>query len=442
MSSKKENPRILIISSANPLVGPGKLAWDYYNALKNRGLVVDFLTKFKVVDHTEVLYVKEKKGKNLLLRVINKFRSIFTRTKALSGYDFFYKKESNPPVKTELLLKKINKPYDLVIIFFWQELLSFSTVEKIYDKLKCQMHFRCVDYSHMSGGCHFPLKCERYQAGCGCCPAWMSDNPKDFTYQNVRERERIYHKIKPVIYGNSYMQDFYKRSYLLKDYNYEWSCPIIDENEFFPMNKEKLRLEFRIPKNKKFIIFFGSQSVDSPRKGMIYLLEALSIFYDNLSEQEREDVILLVAGKNVKQIEDKLKFSCRDMGYVKFDILAKIFSLADVFLSSSIEDAGPMMVNQALSCGTPVVSFEIGTALDVVRGKGTGYCAEIKNSKDFASGIEWLFRMDSANYKSISIKCREIALKTTSCNARVDSILEVYHKYKDYLISNNTTHIN
>ena len=116
------------------------------------------------------------------------------------------------------------------------------------------------------------------------------------------------------------------------------------------------------------------------------------------------------------------------MGYVNFEVLAKTFSVSNLFLSPSVDDAGPMMVNQALSCGTPVVAFEMGAALDVVKDKGTGYCAKIKDSVDFASGIEGIFRMDSNMYQSVSEKCREVALMTTSNNARVENILEVYHK--------------
>lgn len=430
MSDKKENPKILIISSANPIIGPGRLAWDYYNAISSRGLTVDLLTKSKVEKYSDILYVEEKKKKNLAPRIINKFLSFFTRRRALSNYNFFYKNESNPPVKAELVLKKITKSYDLVLIFFWQELLSFSTVEKIYDKLQCQIHFRCVDYSPMAGGCHFPFNCEKYQTGCGSCPAWESNNPKDFTYYNVLERERVYNKVKPIVYGNSHMQNYYKKSYLLRDYSYEWASPLIDEKEFYPMDNEELRIKYEIPKSKKFIIFFGAQSVDSPRKGINYLLEALTIFYNKLSKEERNQVLLLIAGKNSLEVKQQLKFPYKGVGYVSVETLPQLYSLADVYLSPSIEDAGPMMVNQSLSCGTPVVAFELGTALDVIKDKETGYCAQVKNAEDFASGIEWIFRMDSQQHTSISENCRKVAIETTSCKARVDNVIGVYRKYQ------------
>ena len=40
---------------------------------------------------------------------------------------------------------------------------------------------------------------------------------------------------------------------------------------------------------KKFLIFFGSQSLNDERKGIRYLLKALSILYDRLNNEERNN---------------------------------------------------------------------------------------------------------------------------------------------------------
>ena len=88
------------------------------------------------------------------------------------------------------------------------------------------------------------------------------------------------------------------------------------------------------------------------------------------------------------------------------------------------------MVNQALSCGVPVVAFNIGTAIDVVNGKGTGYCAKEISSKAFADGIRWWYGLSESEYCEISKNCREIALETTSYKACVDKIVGVYTEVK------------
>lgn len=132
-------------------------------------------------------------------------------------------------------------------------MLSFKTIEAIYDKLHCQFYFRCVDYSPMSGGCHFVGDCQKYMTGCGACPAIYSEKENDFTRFNVEYRKRVYEKVKPIVTGNTYMMRFYDRSYLLKDYDRKMRClPLVDNNMYSPRNKIFVRQKYKIPENKSF----------------------------------------------------------------------------------------------------------------------------------------------------------------------------------------------
>lgn len=430
------SPKILLISSVDPNIGPGHLGVDYYNAFQLQGFDIDFLTKYPVKENQHILFACEPQKMNLrfilpsfIPRLYRKFKYWMGLNKyPLSGYSFFYKKETEPPVSINLVLNKIQKQYDLVLILFVQGLLSVESVEKIYDKQQVPIFFLAVDYSHITGGCHFFHNCSKIKTGCGCCPAWNSKDPNDFTHFNVLFRERVYNKINPVIFGNSYMKSFYNESFLFKNRQMALSYPAINESVFCIRNKFLLRKEFNINESKKFIIFFGSQNLKDKRKGMQYLLESLAIYYNMLTQAQRESILVITAGYENPELSKLIKFDLMQRGYVSFTILPKLYSLADVFLSPSIIDAGPMMINQALSCGTPVVSFEMGTALDVVKNKGTGYCAKIKDSEDFAKGIHHIYSMDKISYNTMSGKCRQVAIETTSYESSVKSIMNVYNK--------------
>lgn len=422
-----KKPRILFISSANPLIGPARLALDYTKAMKEHGLEVDLLTLNPVESHPEILFVKNTISNKIKNKIV-RFKNRIFRNYPQNGYHFFYRKETLPPVDSTAVLKEIKKQYDIVYILFWQGLLSFETVEKIYDKLHCQIQFRCVDYSPMSGGCHFTCDCNRYKIGCGKCPAFNSNDENDFTHWNVRYRQRIYEKVRPIVYGNTYMHQFYNESYLLKSVRKEKCLPLIDETIYYPHDKIKLRTKYNIPCEVNFIIFFGCQSLDDPRKGMSILLKSLSLFYEKVKENCNE-VLLLIAGRNYELISDKLNFKSINLGFLPYETLPEIYSLADVYLSPSIHDAGPSMVNQSISCGTPVVSFEMGTALDVIKGQDTGYCAKLGDTKDFANGIYQIFIKDKLERQKIKNNCIEFANKHTSKAAFVEQILNVYSKY-------------
>lgn len=428
-----DTPKILLISSASPLKGPGRVALDYYKAFKQEGCEIDFLTLYPVEGCPEIKYIYSRPS-GIRNRLYYYLYSFTGRRNVKPGYYFFYTREQLPPVPVRRVLKSVKRDYDLVLILFWQEMLSFSTVKGLYKKLHCQIHFMGVDYSQMSGGCHFTGDCQRYQEGCGYCPAISSNRLKDFSYYNVKYRERIYKTVRPVVYGNSYMRnDFYSKSYLLRDARVEQSYDIYDMNEFQPIDKQLLRKKYNIPDTKKFIIFFGSQSVSEVRKGMSYLLESLQIFWEGLSEIERNCVQVIVAGKNFDLVSDRVLFDAKDFGYVDMSQMPELYSLADVYLSPSINDAGPTMVNQSLCCGTPVVAFEMGTALESIKNKPTGYCAKLRDSKDFARGIEKIFRLTEEDRLNMRAKCREYAENTFSYSSRVNNILHIYEKYNNSL---------
>ena len=419
--------RILFISSVDPQHGPGRLMWDTYEAMRRGGYEVDFYTQYTVSGHPEI-HALCGEGPDLRTRIRN---YVFTRMQK-PAYYFFYGREECPPVSVSHILKQLKGPYDLIYIGFWQGLLSFETVARIHDKFKAPVVLATVDMSVMTGGCHYPHDCTRYKLECGNCPGLKSPLFDTFTKHNIQYRERFYNRVNPVILTNTFVSEIFCQSRLLRDREIIRVFPVIDELLFCPKEKDSLRERFRISTHKRFIMLAGMQNFRDDRKGGRYLVAALNHLYEQLSESERKQVLLLCVGNTDPEISQSIRFDYQSMGYVSLDVLSDLYALSDVFLSPSIEDGGPMMVNQALSCGTPVVSFQIGTALDVVEGKGTGYCARLKDAEDFAAGIRRHFLMTQVQRAEVSERCREVALETTSfdaCVRSIDQLMETVVKH-------------
>lgn len=437
-------PKILIISSANPVKGPGILAEDWYRAYRSQGYDVDLLTLHKCEAHPEFKYVYSEPPAGLTKRWIQLTHhplellwgaiQVKLKGKKIQSAEhcFFYRKEENPPVPVSHVISAIQgEKYDYVHILFWQNMLSFATVKALYRHLKCHFVFGCVDYSPMSGGCHFPGDCERYKVGCGCCPAYNSTDSHDFTWHNVQYRKKVYEEVKPVVTGNSYMCGFYDESVLLKNSQRIKGAPVIDTNVFKPTDKSVLYDKFGISTDKTFKILFGCQKISDERKGIKYLIQAINKFIGQLNPEEKSRVLVMAIGKDFDVVKKQLTgVDCHDFGFVSKDELPSVYAFADVFLCSSISDAGPMMVNQSLCCGTPVVGFEMGTCLDAVKNQGTGYCAKLKDTDDYANGILSVFRQSPAEKEAMSNRCVEFAQKTYSYEASVKRMIDGYHKYK------------
>lgn len=434
---RKELKNILIISSANPVFGPGVLARDAKNALENENFNVDVLTLFEVKNHSEYEYIfKNNKFYSFIYKFYQRILSIVPQQ--FGSHYLFYKKEIYPPVPSSLIINSIKKEYDLVLIKFWQGMLSYKTVFEIHKKLKCPIFFECVDYGPFAGGCHFPGNCERYKAECGKCPAICSSNKNDFTHFNFLYRKNVIQKINPLIFANTYMFRWFEQSDIMDGLQHVVSLPIVLEDIFKPRDRNFLRVKYNIPENKEFILFFGSQSIADERKGMIYLIEALNLVSKKLTKYECSKFYLLVAGNKSKEILSNFDFEGKGFGFLQTDELAEIYSLSDTFLCPSINDAGPMMVNQSISCGTPVIGFEMGTCIDVVKDKNTGFLAPLKDTENLAECVIKMFRLSSDDKEKMRENCRLIALETTSKRAYVNSIRKSYIDYLEKTKQSNT----
>lgn len=428
------DPKILYISSANFSRGPGAIAWTHVSHLREEGYDVDVLTLHYQEEHPDFLCVYDKSIISRVKRRAKYFiKTHFGKRLPGSPHHFFYEDEKNPPVSVNSVLKRINKPYDLVIIYFWQEMLSFKTVEAIYDRLNNPVvFFIAADYSHMSGGCHFMAGCQRYQIGCGCCPAFNSHDENDFTHRNVVYRQRFYKKVRPIIVGsNSYMMSFYKKSFLLKDAILEKGGPGFDSRMFHPIDKDLLRKRYNISNDVTFIIGFGCQKLTDKRKGVSYLIEALNKFYCSLTDEEKKSILVVAIGTSFEEIRNSIPFQSLGLGTIPFSELSEFYSLLDIFVCSSVDDAGPSMVLQSISCGTPVVGFEMGAVLDHVKRKGTGYCARLKDTDDLAHGMDEFFRLTDKERQAVSKKCRDMVVNEYKYSNKIQSWINIYHKYAD-----------
>jgi len=431
-----DKPRTLIISSVDPTKGTGTVALNFYNALRKGGFEVDFLTKYPVPAHPEFLHVFPEKMGRILTGINQKSVDMGLYLGQQGNHAFDYGRENEPPVPTWLVTRKIRKRYDVVYIVFWYQLLSYQTIRAIYRKLHCQIHLRCPDNQPIAGGCHFIGACPRVAAGCGQCPGLGPQAPEDFTAFNIEYRRKALKKVKPIIYGNTHMQMIYRNTALLKDYpRLETVYPLVDNAFFHPLDQTEAGRSLGIDVQGRFVLFFGCTILDEERKGMRHLIHALELFRDTLSPQEHSRVLLILAGNHTESIQPLLPFESQALGYIPFDKLPAAYAAADAFLCPSTDDAGPSMVNQSLSCGTPVVAFSIGTALDMVKGHDTGYCAALCDDEDFAHGINLIYRSSPEQAAQRRAACRNIALSKTSEEGFLRGFMEVYQRYRKKSLS-------
>jgi len=139
-------------------------------------------------------------------------------------------------------------------------------------------------------------------------------------------------------------------------------------------------------------------------------------------------LILVSAGEKVnKKFFSKISIHYKHIGHLSGDSeLVRAYQMADIFVSPSIEDSGPMMINESIMCGTPVVSFNMGVASDLVITNETGYLAMLRDAHDLANGIRELLTLSDKNYQLMKKNCRQVGMEKTSENSQISKLINIF----------------
>lgn len=190
----------------------------------------------------------------------------------------------------------------------------------------------------------------------------------------------------------------------------------LDTNVFCIKDTLALKEELKIPGGNT-VFLFVSQGVYNFRKGFDLLVEALNKIGD-------KKISLLVIGYSKKL--DVPALHCINLGSVyNNEMLSNYYSLADAFIIPSREDNLPNVMLEALACGTPVISFDIGGISEVIKDDFNGLKAHDSNSESLKETLE-KFISNKNNFFAKQI--RGFALKHFSQANIAGKYLEVYER--------------
>lgn len=275
--------------------------------------------------------------------------------------------------------------------------------------------------------------CKGYEKGCCHCPALRFSGERDLSFQGYQIKKEFIDKTHlGTVSASTWLHHQTKNCSLFSNKpNFKIMLPV-EETIYQPGNKSAARKELGLPVESK-IILCGAASMDVPHKGMKYLGEALRILAKKLKTdpQVKEKVFLLLTGRGGS---DCLPFPSRKLGYLKSkEKLAQAYQAADLFVCPTVQDSGPMMINEAVLSGIPVVSFNMGVAADLIRTGDTGYLARLAESPDLARGMEYILKLDKKAWQEMSHQCRQLGLKRCGANQQIKKIIRIAEWMIDHM---------
>lgn len=262
------------------------------------------------------------------------------------------------------------------------------------------------DMNPFTGGCHYNRGCERFIEGCGACPQLKSSDARDLSRQIFLRKQFAFSRLAPdmlhLVTPSRWLEEEARRSALLRRFPVSVIPNGLDTRVFAPRDRRTAREIFNLPLERNVLLFVAG-SLKDVRKGLVFLPQALA------HAPNVERLLLVSVGKTEWATDMNIPYHA--LGMIDDDrLLSLAYSAADVFVLPSLQDNLPNTVMESLSCGTPVVGFDVGGIPDMVRPGVTGVLTPPKDAAALGAAIAELLRQPE-RLAEMSEHCRRVAVE-------------------------------
>lgn len=255
---------------------------------------------------------------------------------------------------TKKLLKYINiyKPDIINLHNIHGYYIHIPTLFKFLEKYDKPVVWTLHDCWSFTGHCAYfeYIGCEKWEKGCFKCPQ-IRNYPKSCIFDNSKknwiDKKLYFCSIKKMILisPSQWLADLVKQSYL-KKYPIRVINNGIDINIF-----KKIKTNWKEENSINKPIVLACASKWDERKGLDDILQLAKKLI------QYQFVIVGLSKSQTKNISKNIICFARTENILE---LVKIYNAADVFINPTYEDNYPTVNLEAISCGTPVITYRSG----------------------------------------------------------------------------------
>ena len=301
--------------------------------------------------------------------------------------------------------------------------LSLNNLKKM-GKLGKPIVWTLHDMWAYTGGCHYSLNCRKFESECNYCPSLKRSGKNDVSNKIFSEKKFFNELNLTIVTCSKWLKQEAERSALLSKKRIVNIPNPLNTDLFRPLDKTAARKKLGLSDNKTYLLF-GAMNIIDERKGFKYLLKSLNKLASD-SPGTKDTTEILVFGKANNEILNSIPFKCNYFGNLKSEeeVIA-CYNSADIFIAPSLQDNLPNTVLESLSCGTPVISFNIGGLPDMIDHLGNGYLAHAGSIEDLVNGIKWYIN-NKGNYVQLRLNAREKVVNNFSQEVVAKKYKELY----------------
>lgn len=324
----------------------------------------------------------------------------------------------------DFLIKKIIKLNPELVHLFWVAggFLKIETLQKIDVPIVWTLH----DMWPLTGGCHYDDECRRFQSECGNCPILNSGSKRDLSYHILKRKAESWVNIPMVIVATSHwLADMARTSAVFKNKKIVVIPNGIDTEKYKPIGKSVAREAWGLPQDKNLILFSAFSATSDKRKGNQYLIPAL----ESMAKQgwgANTELVIVGASEPAQSINSGMKVHyVGNLGDEISQVL--LYSAVDVTVAPSMQENLSNTVMESLSCGTPVVAFDIGGMPDLIDHIKTGYLAKPFEVNDLYVGIKWVLE-SKERHNELSVAARQSVINKYTLEKVAMQYAELYRE--------------
>jgi glycosyltransferase involved in cell wall biosynthesis len=212
------------------------------------------------------------------------------------------------------------------------------------------------DMNPFTGGCHHADDCAKYRTDCVRCPQLQGTIDPDYASRVLAAKEKALDCLRDdqltIVAPSRWLLELSTQSRVTRRFRHALvENPGADATTSNGATAEKLMLP-----NKK-IIAFASDNLRNTRKGADVLFDAVRAL------PSKEDVHLVCIGQRTDAPRD---LSVTFTGRVDEATVQGYLARAHVVVCASVVENSPLVLIEALTRGTPVVSFDVGGVPELV----------------------------------------------------------------------------
>jgi len=259
--------------------------------------------------------------------------------------------------------------------------------------------------------------CKKWETGCHHCPL-LSNYPRSFlldhSKRNYELKKKAFSSVNnlTIIPVSQWLSEEVSRSFL-KNKERVLIYNGIDTDFFSPAdNADTVKAKYSIPVHGKIVLGVASNWYRKGLEDFTWLRELLP-----------NDYYIVLVGVSAK---DKMKLPKTIIGIERTENVQELISLysaANVFFNPTWEDNFPTVNLEALSCGTPIVTYQTGGSSESI----TPETGNVVPRGDLTASAKIIKSICESRKKRFQKACRERVVMLFSKQKMLDNYMQLYN---------------